>query len=42
MLEIVSVLDSHANVTIIGIVPEDIQSVEIGLTKLMEEKFPFL
>ncbi|QKF73337.1 [Ni-Fe] hydrogenase maturation protease [Aliarcobacter faecis] len=40
MLEIVSVLDSHANVTIIGIVPQDIQSVEIGLTKQMEEKFP--
>ncbi len=41
MLEIVSVLDSHANVTIIGIIPQDIQSVEIGLTSKMEEKFPF-
>ena len=39
MLEIVSVLDSHANVTIMGIIPEDIISVEIGLTKKMEEKF---
>ena len=35
MLEIVSVLDSHANVTIIGIIPEDIISVEIGLTQSM-------
>ena len=39
MLEIVSVLDSHANVTIMGIIPEDIISVEIDLTKKMEEKF---
>lgn len=39
MLEIVSVLDSHANVTIIGIIPEDIISVEIGLTPKMEDKF---
>ena len=39
MLEIVSVLDSHANVTIIGIIPEDIISVEIGLTQSMEDKF---
>ncbi len=39
MLEIVSVLDSHANVTIIGIIPKDIESVQIGLTKEMEDKF---
>jgi hydrogenase maturation protease len=39
MLEIVSVLDSHANVTIIGIIPEDIISVGIGLTSKMEERF---
>ncbi|MDZ7818543.1 MAG: HyaD/HybD family hydrogenase maturation endopeptidase [Aliarcobacter sp.] len=39
MLEIVSVLDSHADVTIIGIIPEDIISVGIGLTKTMEDKF---
>ena len=39
MLEIVSVLDSHANVTIIGIIPADIVSVGIGLTKEMEDKF---
>lgn len=39
MLEIVSVLDSHANVTILGIIPEDIISVGIGLTKTMEDRF---
>ena len=39
MLEIVSVLDSHANVTIIGIIPKDIESVQIGLTIEMENKF---
>ena len=39
MLEIVSVLDSHANVTIIGIIPADIVSVGIGLTKEMEDRF---
>ncbi|WP_421716376.1 HyaD/HybD family hydrogenase maturation endopeptidase [Arcobacter arenosus] len=39
MLEIVSVLESHAEVTILGIIPEDIVSVEIGLTKKIEERF---
>lgn len=39
MLEIVSVLEKHANVTIIGIIPQDLQSVEIGLTEKMEESF---
>lgn len=39
MLEIVSVLDSHAEVTILGIIPEDIVSVEIGLTKKIEDRF---
>ena len=39
MLEIVSVLDSYANVTIIGIIPKDIISVGIGLTATMEDKF---
>lgn len=39
MLEIVSVLDSYANVTIIGIIPKDIISVGIGLTSTMEDKF---
>jgi hydrogenase maturation protease len=39
MLEICSVLDKHAEVTIIGIIPEDIISVQIGLTKTIENKF---
>ncbi len=39
MLEICSVLDKHAEVTILGIIPEDIQSVEIGLTKTIEDRF---
>ncbi|ADG93021.1 hydrogenase maturation protease [Arcobacter nitrofigilis DSM 7299] len=39
MLEICSVLDKHAEVTIIGIIPEDIISVQIGLTKTIEDKF---
>lgn len=39
MLEICSVLEKHAEVTILGIIPEDIETVEIGLTKTIEEKF---
>jgi len=39
MLEIVSVLDSHATVTILGIIPEDIISVGIGLTDTIENRF---
>jgi hydrogenase maturation protease len=39
MLEICSVLDKHATVTIIGIIPEDIEKVEIGLTQKIEERF---
>ncbi|WP_108061277.1 HyaD/HybD family hydrogenase maturation endopeptidase [Poseidonibacter lekithochrous] len=39
MLEICSVLDSHANVIILGIIPEDIVSVGIGLTDTMENRF---
>jgi hydrogenase maturation protease len=39
MLEICSVLDKHAEVTILGIIPEDIVSVEIGLTKTIEDRF---
>ncbi|UTJ07692.1 HyaD/HybD family hydrogenase maturation endopeptidase [Arcobacter roscoffensis] len=39
MLEIVSVLDSHAKVTILGIIPEDIISVGIGLTETIENRF---
>jgi len=39
MLEICSVLDKHAEVTILGIIPEDIVSVDIGLTKIIENRF---
>ncbi|XOB63441.1 HyaD/HybD family hydrogenase maturation endopeptidase [Campylobacterota bacterium DY0563] len=39
MLEICSVLDKHAEVTILGIIPEDIESVDIGLTKTIEDRF---
>ena len=39
MLEICSVLDKHAEVTILGIIPEDIISVKIGLTQKIEDKF---
>ncbi|RXK13912.1 Ni/Fe hydrogenase [Halarcobacter mediterraneus] len=39
MLEICSVLDKHATVTILGIIPEDIEAVEIGLTSTLEDKF---
>ncbi|WP_419770047.1 MAG: hydrogenase maturation protease [Candidatus Marinarcus sp.] len=39
MLEICSVLDKHAQVTILGIIPEDIVTVEIGLTSTIEERF---
>ncbi len=39
MLEICSMLEEHANVTILGIIPEDIVSVQIGLTKTLEDRF---
>ena len=39
MLEICSVLDKHAEVTILGIIPKDIETVEIGLTSEIEDKF---
>ncbi len=39
MLEICSLLEKHAAVTILGIIPEDIQKVEIGLTQVIEDKF---
>lgn len=42
MLEICSVLDKHANVVILGIIPEDIESVEIGLTNTIENKIDLL
>ncbi len=40
MLEICSMLEKMAEVTIIGIVPKDILSVNVGLTDLMKENFP--
>lgn len=39
MLEICSLLESHANVTVIGIVPEDIESVESALTPAVAAGF---
>lgn len=39
MLEICSVLDKHAEVTILGIIPKDIETVKIGLTQFLESKF---
>ncbi|MFP4332118.1 MAG: HyaD/HybD family hydrogenase maturation endopeptidase [Campylobacterales bacterium] len=39
MLEICSLLESIAEVTIFGIIPKDIESVEMGLTKELEESF---
>ena len=39
MLEICSVLEKMAEVNIIGIIPEDIISVHIGLSDKMKEKF---
>ncbi|MFY9073352.1 HyaD/HybD family hydrogenase maturation endopeptidase [Malaciobacter mytili] len=39
MLEICSVLKKHAQVTIIGIIPQDIEKVEIGLTSEIEQAF---
>ena len=39
MLEICSLLEKHAAVTILGIIPEDIQQVQIGLTQVIEDRF---
>lgn len=39
MLEICSLLDKMAEVNIIGIVPKDIQSVNVGLTDELKGKF---
>ncbi|HHH19440.1 MAG TPA: hydrogenase maturation protease, partial [Campylobacterales bacterium] len=39
MLEICSLLEKMADVHIIGIVPEDIQSVNVGLTDTLKAKF---
>jgi hydrogenase maturation protease len=39
MLEICSLLETMADVNIIGIVPKDIETVVVGLTKEMRDKF---
>ena len=39
MLEICSLLDKMADVSVVGIVPEDIESVEIDLTPTLHAKF---
>ncbi|MDY0320948.1 MAG: HyaD/HybD family hydrogenase maturation endopeptidase [Arcobacteraceae bacterium] len=39
MLEICSMLDKMANVHIVGIIPHDIESVDIGLTNELKNKF---
>lgn len=40
MLEICSILDKMAEVNIIGIVPKDIEAVNVGLTDELKQKFP--
>lgn len=39
MLEMCSLLENRAEVNIIGMVPQDIQKVEVGLTKTMKDNF---
>lgn len=39
MLEICSLLEKMANVHIVGIVPKDIQSVAIGITQTLQQRF---
>lgn len=39
MLEICSLLDTMADVSVVGIIPEDIESVEIDLTRTLQERF---
>ena len=41
MLEICSVLDKMAEVHLLGMIPEDIQSVDISLTKALSDQFDF-
>ena len=42
MLEICSLLDRMAEVRIVGMIPDDIQSVNIGLTQSVKAAFPAL
>ncbi len=39
MLEICSLLDKMADVSVVGIIPEDIESVDIDLTPRLHERF---
>jgi hydrogenase maturation protease len=39
MLEACELYDSKSNITIIGTVPQDIDSMKIGLSKTLQEKF---
>ncbi len=41
MLEICSVLEKMAEVHLLGMIPEDIQSVDIGLTDALTKQFDF-
>jgi len=42
MLEICSMLDKMAEVNVVGIVPEDIETVDISLTPMLEKSLPFM
>ena len=42
MLEAAELHETQANITIFGVVPEDINSVEIGLSKSLVDKFDML
>lgn len=42
MLEICSLLDRMAEVNVVGVIPEDIESVQIDLTKTLKDAFPAL
>jgi hydrogenase maturation protease len=42
MLEICSLLDQMAEVSVVGMIPEDIVSVHIGLTDTVRKAFPVL
>ncbi|NPA03850.1 MAG: hydrogenase maturation protease, partial [Epsilonproteobacteria bacterium] len=42
MLEICSLLEEMAEVNVIGVVPKDIESVEINLTPQIKKAFPLL
>ena len=41
MLEICSLLEKMADVNIIGIIPDDIASVNVGLTDTLKQQFPY-